>query len=99
MKLFSTLALLVALTFTTPVHANMAEERCPVFATVVYKVGVFRDQGVPADVVFYGLVQNGLPVDMALKLIDLVYLALPDISPVDIANEYHDQCVKALTTY
>ncbi len=100
MKLFSTLALLVALTFTTPVQAEgTKEDKCLNVSMVLLKVGEFRDRGISPDIVFQGLVYNGVPSDVSVKMVDLAYLAMPDVPPVVLARGFYVQCIEALTTY
>ena len=84
---------------TTPVQASDYQQRCEAGATLTYKIGQLRDKGYTPDLVFEGLIDNGVPENTALSLLTLVYIDASYLSALELAEGFYATCLKLEQTY
>ena len=86
------LALGLTLTAAAPVKA-MGVDFCEGLSLSTGVMALLRDEGYSPQEVYDDLLQNGIPEDIALILLKLVYVDAPLASPQALTDEMFEVCM------
>jgi len=89
--------LLIAVTLAAfPFTASaQATEACKTFAEMAKTTAVFRDAGLTASDAYVNMVNNGVPENVALTIIKIVYDSAKNQTPENIAIVSEVACIQA----
>ena len=72
--------------------ANTDDEMCLQVSAMIFFAATGRDMGSPPQAVIDGLVSNGLLLDNAMRVGNLIFINAPNATPNELAEVFFNLC-------
>lgn len=72
--------------------AQMSDEECLEVSTYIFFAAMGRDLGSHPQDILDGLVDQGIPHDAAMAILEAVFINMPDRSPDFMATQFFNFC-------
>ena len=86
--------ILAILLFVVPVSASakLPDGLCTEVSTMIFFAATGRDLGSTPQAIVDGLVSNGLPLSLAMRIGKLVFIDKPDATPNELSEAFFNHC-------
>lgn len=88
----------LALAFTSTTTQANADSPALCFSAsdVIYQLAFARDEGISSDVSLAFLLNSGVPLELSLSFIEMVYEDLRFVDPQNLKDAFYSECIKGL---